>query len=223
MNRLIYPYDILINLSDLQNKLADQIIREDVTRNLEIVAGVDVSFSSNNRAVAAAVSIDLNSLNIVEQVFHEVELYFPYIPGFLGFREAEAMVSVLYNLEEGFDVAMVNGHGVLHPRGFGLASQVGLLIDTPTLGLAKSLTSGSYILQDVSLNEKLIKLVFHGDEVIGAYLNGYYLSVGHNISLKSAIKIVEKTSTYRTPEPLRQAHMLATETFKELIIKKKFN
>jgi deoxyribonuclease V len=116
---------------------------------------------------------------------------------------------------------MVNGHGILHPRSFGLASQVGLLIDKPTLGLAKSLTSGIYILQDVRLNGKLIKLVFHGERVIGAYLNGYYLSVGHKISLKSAIKIVENTSTYRTPEPLRQAHMLATETFKE-IIKKKF-
>jgi deoxyribonuclease V len=94
MNRLIYPYDINIILSDLQNKLADQIIREDVTQNLETVAGVDVSFSSNSSAVAAAVSIDLNSLNIVEQAFREVELYFPYIPGLLGFREAEAMVSV---------------------------------------------------------------------------------------------------------------------------------
>jgi deoxyribonuclease V len=221
MNRLIYPYDINIILSDLQNKLADQIIREDVTRNLETVAGVDVSFSSNSSAVVAAVSIDLNSLNIVEQAFREVELYFPYIPGLLGFREAEAMVSVLYDLEEGFDAVMVNGHGILHPRSFGLASQVGLLIDKPTLGLAKSLTSGIYILQDVRLNGKLIKLVFHGERVIGAYLNGYYLSVGHKISLKSAIKIVENTSTYRTPESLRQAHLLATETFKE-IIKKKF-
>jgi deoxyinosine 3'endonuclease (endonuclease V) len=67
----------------------------------------------------------------------------------------------------------LNGHGVLHPSGFGLASQVGLLIDTPTVGLAKSLTSGSYIVQNVRLNGKHIKLVFRGEDVVGAYLNGY--------------------------------------------------
>ncbi|HTX61211.1 MAG TPA: endonuclease V [Methanobacterium sp.] len=224
MNRFIYPYDLNINLTDIQNKLANQVIREDMAGSLERIAGVDISFAENNLAVAVAVSFDLENIELVEQATRKVELHFPYIPGFLGFREADAMVSVLNDLNKGFDAAMVNGHGVLHPRGFGLASQIGLLLDKPTLGLAKRLISGNYLKCNAKLNgEKTIELVMNGKDIEGAYLNGYYVSIGHKISLSQAINIVKKTSNYRTPEPLRAAHIQATKTFKDLLkIKKGF-
>jgi len=219
MNNFISPFDINTNLIYIQNKLAKKVITGDEDEIPEIITGVDVSFSKNNKAVAAAVSVDLETLKITEKITQEKELCFPYIPGLLGFREADAMVSVLKGLKEGFDVAMINGHGVLHPRSFGLASQVGLLTDKPAIGVAKSLTSGKYTVQDLSFNTKLsgAKPVVHGDEIIGAYMNGNYISVGHKISLERAVKIVENSSIYNTPEPLRQAHMLATEVFKNLL------
>lgn len=221
MNRLLnYPYDLNINLTDIQIALAKKIIKKDLTRNPENIAGTDVSFSKNNSAVVSAVLIDLDTLNIVEKSVREVELNFPYISGYLGFRESEAMVSVLKQLKTNPDVIMVNGHGIMHPRGFGLASQVGLQMDTPTIGLAKRLTGGKYIVKEVPSFEKMptsFKLVCQGKEIVGAYFNKYYVSVGHKISLRKAIKLIKSTSIYKTPEPIRQAHILATRVFKDLL------
>ena len=220
MNRFIYPYDLNINLTDIQIELAKQIIKEDSTGNPENIAGVDVSFSHNSVAVSAAVLIHLDTLNITEKVIREVELNFPYIPGFLGFRESEAMVSVLERLKTNPDVVMVNGHGILHPRGFGLASQVGLQMDLPTIGLAKRLTDGNYTTGDISsIKDKhpSFQLVKRGKKIAGAYINGYYVSIGHKISLSRVIQLVKATSIYKTPEPIRQAHILATNIFKDIL------
>ncbi len=219
MIKFHYPYDLNINLTDIQIKLAKQVIKEDGAGNPHNIVGVDVSFSRDNKAVAAAVLVDLKSLKIIEQVTREVELFFPYISGFLGFRETDAMVSVLRDLKSSFDVIMVNGHGILHPRGFGLASQVGLMMDKPTIGLAKRLIAGSHIKGYTSFNgDKLsVQPVVLENEIAGVYINGYYLSVGHKITLKTGIKLVRKTSIYKTPEPMRQAHILATKVFKDLL------
>ena len=220
MNRFNYPYDLNINLTDIQIELAKQVIKKDLTGNPKNIAGVDVSFTKNNTAVAAAVLLDLNTLNEVEKTIREVELDFPYIPGYLGFRESGAMVSVLKQLKIGPDVIMVNGHGILHPRGFGLASQVGLLMDKPTIGLAKGLTTGRYEIKDfksLKENQKSFQLVKKRKEILGAYIERYYVSIGHKISLTKAIKLLNATRIYKTPEPIRQAHILATKTFKDYI------
>ncbi len=215
-----YPYDLNINLANIQTELTDKVIREDVTENQDKIAGVDVSFSKDDRAVAAAVILDLKSLKIDEKVTREVVLSFPYIPGFLGFRESEAMVRALKKLKSSFDVIMVNGHGILHPRGFGLASHVGLLMDMPTIGLAKRLIAGNYIKRDISSfnrGKSPVQMVALEKEIIGAYMNGYYVSIGHKITLKTAVELVNETSVYKTPEPIRQAHILATEVFKDIL------
>jgi len=223
MNRFNYPYDLNINLTDIQIDLAEQVIKKDLTEKPENIAGVDVSFAENNTAVAAAVLLDLKTLNIVEKSTRKVELDFPYIPGYLGFRESGAMVSVLKQLKTSPDMIMVNGHGILHPRGFGLASQVGLLMDKPTIGLAKRLTMGKYKIKDIKSLEgkqKSFKLIKNGKEIVGAYIERYYVSIGHKISLNEAIKQAKAVSIYKTPEPIRQAHILATEAFKDYIKKK---
>lgn len=91
----MYPYDLNYNLANIQIKLAKQVIKEDIATNYQTIAGVDVSFSQNDKAVAAAVLMDRGTMEIKEKVTREVELTFPYIPGFLGFRESNAMISVL--------------------------------------------------------------------------------------------------------------------------------
>jgi len=209
----MYPYDLNYNLANLQIKLSKKVIKEDITIDHRMIAGVDISFSQDDMAVAAAVLIDRNTIKIKETVTREVELTFPYIPGFLGFRESRAMISILNDLKKDFDVIMINGHGILHPRGFGLASHVGVMMDAPTIGLAKRLIVGSHIEGDTASAQPII----FRNETVGAFINGYYVSIGHKISLKTALKIVKETSIYKTPEPVRQAHIHATKTFKNIL------
>ncbi|MDI6723864.1 MAG: endonuclease V [Methanobacterium sp.] len=198
-------------LGNIQNNLSKKIIEEDCFEDIESVVGVDISFSKDSFAVAAAVVVDFNTIEVLEEKTLEVEVLFPYITGFLGFREADAAVSVLKTLDSKFDVLMVNGHGIMHPRGFGLASHVGLLMDVPAIGVAKRLIDGNYKLYDNSL--KIIKIK---DKAVGACDKHKCISVGHKISLNTALSIVQKTSHFIMPEPIRSAHILATQTMKEL-------
>jgi deoxyinosine 3'endonuclease (endonuclease V) len=209
-------YNFTQLLFNIQAKLADRVIEEDCFVNLERVAGSDLSFSVNEKAVAAAVVLDLKKLELIEEKVLEVELFFPYMPGFLGIRESDAVVSTLNLLNTDYDVLMVNGHGIMHPRGFGLASQVGVLLDMPTIGVAKRLIGGTYINQATKSEHRkeAVQFIKNKNRSVGAFFRGNYLSVGHKISLKTALDIMKKTSIYKTPEPIRQAHILATETFK---------
>lgn len=206
-------FDITQNLGEIQNKLSREIIKEDSFQKIEKISGVDISFEKDNIATAAAVIIDIESLNVVEKKTLKVEMLFPYIPGFLGFREADATIELLKTLKSGYDVLMINGHGILHPRGFGLASHVGLMMDKPAIGIAKKLPPGKYKFK----TENDIKYILSGNKIVGAYIKGKYVSIGHKISLKSAIDIVLKISVFKMPEPIRKAHILATETMKNEI------
>ena len=204
-------------IANIQFSLADRVLEEDCFNSLDTVAGVDVSFSVDNRAIAAVVVLQLGDLEILEKRTLPVELFFPHIPGFLGVREADAVISVLNTLEHDFDVLMVNGHGVMHPRGFGLACQVGVLCDVPTIGVAKRLIDGRYIKRATQRHHAIgeFQLITENNNELGAFFKGKYASVEHKMSLKNALDIVEMTSVFKTPEPIRQAYILETETFKQ--------
>jgi deoxyribonuclease V len=203
-------------LTNIQYSLAEKVVEEDCFDILKTVAGVDISFSVKNEAVAAAVVLELEGLEIIEKKTLDVELFFPYMSGFLGIREVNAVISVVNTLEYDFDVLMVNGHGIMHPKGSGLASHVGVLLDVPTMGVAKRLIGGRYINQATQRDHanREVQLIKYDKRAVGAFFRGKYVSVGHKMSLKTALDIAIQTSIFKTPEPLRQAHMLATETFK---------
>ncbi|MGF7117295.1 endonuclease V [Methanobacterium oryzae] len=206
---------IFRRLANIQNNLSREIIDEDSFKDVKSVAGADISFSRDNFAIAAAVVIDFKTLEVLKKKTLEVELLFPYISGFLGFREVDAVISVLKILENNFDVLIVNGHGIMHPRGFGLASHVGLLMDKPTIGVAKRLIGGYY----KTYNDNLLKVIKFNGKSLGACNKQKCVSIGHKISLKTALNIVEKTSIFKIPEPIRQAHILATNTMKSKLSK----
>ena len=206
-------YNLTQKLADIQYSLSKKVIEQDSFEKLQRVAGVDVSFEKDSSAVAAAVVIDLDDLTVIEAKTMEVEILFPYISGFLGFREADAVISVLRKLSSDFDVLMVNGHGIMHPRGFGLASHVGLLMNMPTIGVAKRLIKGNY---KYTVDNSLKTIEFMNKSV-GACDKQKCISIGHKISLKTAVNIVIKTSIFKMPEPVRQAHILATNTMKDKI------
>ncbi|MGZ7159453.1 MAG: endonuclease V [Methanobacterium sp.] len=203
-------FNLMHELAEIQNKLSREIIKEDKFQIIKKVAGTDVSFEKNNTAIAAAVIIDFNTLKVLEEKTLKVELLFPYLPGFLGFREADGLISVLRTLENDFDILMVNGHGIMHPRGFGLASHVGLLMDVPTIGVAKRLIAGNYKFHD----ENSRKIVELNSKPVGACDRHNCVSVGHEISLKTSIQIVKEMSVFKMPEPIRHAHILATKVMK---------
>ena len=200
-------------LSNIQNDLSNEITEQDTFEDIKKIAGADISFSKDNWAIAAVVTIDYNTLEVLEEKTLKIELLFPYISGFLGFREADGTTSVLKTLENKYDVLMVNGHGIMHPRSFGLASHVGLLMDTPTIGVAKKLPPGKYKFKIVNG----IKYILSGNRTVGAYIKGKYISIGNKISLTTAINVILKTSLFKMPEPVRKAHILATETMKNEI------
>ena len=198
-------------LANIQNNLSKKIIEKDSFKNVGKIAGADISFSKDNFAIAAAVVINLDDLKILENKTMKVELLFPYMSGFLGFREADALISVLKKLNNDFDVLMVNGHGIMHPRGFGLASSVGLLLDKPTIGVAKRLIHGNYKLKD----DNSLKIIEFMNKPVGTCDRQKCISIGHKISLKTAVEFVQKTAIYKMPEPIRQAHILATKVMKD--------
>jgi deoxyribonuclease V len=176
------------------------------------VAGVDVAYAEQF-SFTAAMLLDYESLKPIEVQHARNIVKVPYRAGFLGFREAAIMVEAVEKLSKKPDVVLVDGHGLAHPRGFGLACHVGVMLDLPTIGIAKSLFYG-----EVHGNRILDK----GGHEIGAIINAkkkmLYVSIGHKISLNAAIRIVKHCTISNAPEPLRLAHQEATRMARRLKI-----
>lgn len=197
----------------LQEQLARQVREEPLQREPRLVAGLDVGVR-DTRARAAAVVVELPALRAVEQHTADSAVQFPYIPGLLSFREVPALAPVLAALTAVPDVLIVDGQGRAHPRRFGLACHVGLLLDHPTIGCAKSLLAGR--VEGPLPNERgAWAPVRDRGELIGAAVrtrpgvSPVYVSVGHRVTLEDAIAVVLRCTTrYRLPEPARLAHLL---------------
>ena len=171
--------------------MAGRVVARDDHGRIERVCGVDVSYRKNV-AHCSAVVTDLE-LNVIEQIDTQSPITQPYIPGLFMLREAGP---ILHTLEKAsYDLLLMDGHGQLHPRRCGLACFVGLTVDKPTIGVAKSRLCGIIAGGRVEL----------GGETVGKIVNGLYVSVGHRVSLDTAVSMVKKLSKNRMPEPLRLA------------------
>jgi deoxyribonuclease V len=187
----------------MQNEMAKKVISEH-TRNKEIIyiCGVDVAYR-NNIAYCSAVLMNKNTMEIKESVNLTLNVKHPYVPGFLMLRESEVIINILKPLENRFDLLLVDGHGVLHPRKCGLASYIGIIIDRPTIGVAKSILCGT-----VRANHFIdVDGVISGFKMIKEKKKPIYISVGHKINLINAIVIIKQLvrPKERIPEPLRLA------------------
>lgn len=201
----------------LQRELAKRIIREDRLGEVRHVAGVDMAINENNgMARAAVVLLSYPSLQIVEQHIYEEPVRMPYVPGLLSFREAPCVLGAFSQLRQRPDLVMVDGVGIAHPRRIGIASHLGLWLDLPTIGCAKSILTGHY--NKAALGEEAGSWVplLYNKEVIGAAVrtrtrvNPMFISLGHRISLETSIHYVLACSKgYRLPEPTRQADKLS--------------
>lgn len=199
----------------LQQRLRGEIVATGDPGDVRLVAGVDVSagrFGSRGRA--AVVVLEYPSLRAVEQSLEEAPVPFPYVPGLLSFREIPLLLPAFERLQRRPDLLLVDGQGVAHPRRFGLAAHLGLILGLPTIGCAKSRLIGSH--DDVP-DERGASVPLRADgETIGAVVRTrpgvkpLYISVGHRIGLRAAVDwVLRLTHGLRLPEPTRLAHEAA--------------
>lgn len=200
----------------LQKQLADQVLLQSaLPAPLDSVAGVDVSYQLHGKVFhAAVVVLDYRSLEHVETVTASAEVSFPYVPGLLSFRELPVVLQAFARLENIPDVILADAQGVAHPRRLGLASHLGLWLDLPTIGCAKSRLCGVH--GEPGPEKGCWAPLLDTGEEIGrvvrtrALVRPLYVSPGHKIGFDEAMEIVlHSCRRYRLPEPTRQAHLLS--------------
>ncbi|MEX0764569.1 MAG: endonuclease V [Nitrosopumilaceae archaeon] len=185
----------------IQEKLAKRVIIKDAVSKIKNICAVDVSYKKDT-AYCSAVVMDRKSLNQLEFVNTKISVKQPYIPGLLMLRESEPILHTVKKLKTDFQLLLVDGHGQLHPRRCGLACYLGITLDMPTIGVAKSLLCGSIKGSVVKLDGTIVGAVIQKKEK-----KKIFVSIGHKISLKSAVKIVDEMilDDQWLPEPLRIA------------------
>lgn len=202
---------------ELQKEMRSRVRIETLARKVETIAGADISFNKFSETVyAGIVVVRLPSLETIEEVGVVSRARFPYIPGLLSFREAPSVLEAWAKLKIEPDAVMFDGQGVAHPRRIGIASHVGLFLNRPTLGCAKSVLVGKYD-EPAAERGAWTPLVDKG-EIIGAALRTktrvqpVFVSPGHLIDLRSAIDLtLQSDGGYRQPEPTRRTHLLVNE------------
>ncbi len=200
----------------IQKQLQPEVITEDQLGEVQYVAGVDMGFEEEGTVSRAAVAVlSFPDLQLIEQAIARRPTTFPYIPGFLSFREIPAVLDALAQVSTTPDLILCDGQGIAHPRRFGIACHLGVLIDMPTIGVAKSFLVGKH--DELPQEKGNWQPLRHRGEIIGVVLrsrtgvNPVYVSPGHRISLPSAIDYVLRCTTkYRLPETTRWADKLAS-------------
>jgi deoxyribonuclease V len=200
------------NLEKEQIKLSKEIITRDDYKKITKVAGFGRAFLSN-KILAVVTVFDYRTKKIIESKFSVSELEFPYIPGLLSYRESKALIDAYNKLENEPDIVIVPAHGLLHPRKFGMASHIGLLIDKPAIGISKHLICGKVEEGKIYIEKSIVGSVIKTKE----HSNPIYLSIGHKISLGSAIDIIKRLTLYphKMPEPLHEANKIAKKLRKK--------
>jgi deoxyribonuclease V len=194
----------------IQDDLAKKVVLDDGFGRIEKVAGVDLAYDGNC-VFCAAVVLDYESLETIKKRCIKTKVSLPYMPNFLAFREAEPIAKAVKHLK--FDILMLDGHGIAHPRGIGVASHVGVLLEVPTIGVAKRILCGR--VEGKIERGKPAPLIHENRQIGYAYrtkdrTNPIYISPGHKVSLEASLRIVKQCiKDYKLPEPTRLAHMLA--------------
>ena len=204
---------------ELQAELASRVIADRPFAMPRFVAAADVSFGRYDKELAAAVvvvEIDGETARVVERVGVVRPIGFPYVPGLLSFREAPGLLDAFDEVLAPFEVVLCDGQGIAHPRRLGIASHLGLRLDRPTVGCAKSRLTGTYDEPGSARGDR--SPLMDGGETIGAVIrtknrvNPLFVSPGHRADLESSVALVLATSgRYRLPAPARLAHAFVNE------------
>ena len=201
---------------ELQRRWAERVVSCPIAALARWYAGVDVAFSKDGKnAIAGVVVWDSISHSCVESVVRRASLTFPYVPGLLSFREIPVVLRAFSAITQPVDVVLCDAQGRAHPRRFGLACHLGLWLDRPTVGCAKSRLCGEHA--EPQWRRGAVAHLIDKGEVVGAVVRTrdrvrpLYVSAGHLCDLESAIALtLAATPRYRLPEPTRLAHQLVT-------------
>jgi len=195
-----------------QEELREKIIVEDfLPEKIETVGGVDQAFiSEDNKVVSCAIVLAYPSMELIEERFSLMGVDFPYVPGLLAYREGPSVLAAYGKLENKPDVLLIDGQGIAHPRGVGIASHIGVVLDKPTIGVAKKRLVGEYTVPGkagecsrLTYNGKLIGFVLKTKEGC----RPLFISPGHKVSPEKALGIVSSCIRgHKLPEPVRIAH-----------------
>jgi len=202
---------------DLQTVLARKVRLQPLKYRPRTIAGLDCAFSRDKTSIAAVVVVmTYPALEILQTVSATAPVTFPYISGLLSFREAPVCLDAIAKLDRPPDLLLIDGQGIAHPRRLGLASHLGLFLDRPTIGCAKSRLIGDY--EPPGPDKGSFSPLMHNDQQIGAVLRTrtavkpLFISPGHKCTIDDAIKItLNCTTKYRLPQPTRTAHQLVTK------------
>jgi deoxyribonuclease V len=195
-----------------QTELASKIITSDSFEKIELIAGVDVVYVKDTAVCAIAVCD--KKMNLVESKYSVAETKFPYLPGYLFYREGPIIIETFHKLNKKPDILMCGNHGILHPRRLGSASHLGLILDIPTIGVAKNMLIGSLQGDSVIVDKE----VRAAQIVTKEHANPLFVSQGHRISLKKAVEIVKNSihPPHKLPEPLHIAHHISGREKKKI-------
>jgi len=193
----------LKKLKEIQKEIKSQIILKDGFSEIKTVAGFDISYTGN-KAFGACVVFNYRTKEIIERETAKAMVDFPYISTYLSFREFPLIEKLFKKLKNKPTVLMIDGNGILHPGGAGIASHAGVLLDIPAVGVAKTLLCGEVFGDRVMYDGKLIGIALKTGKG-----KPVYVSPGHKISYETAVTVVKEFCKYRIPEPTRQAHILS--------------
>jgi len=203
-----------------QMELSDRVRCVPFRKKITYVAGVDVSIKKD-KGIACVVVMDYTKLKQIDISIAKADITFPYIPGLLSFREGPVVIEAIKKLSIMPDVFIFDGQGIAHPRRIGIASHVGVLLDIPTIGCAKSVLCGEFEMPGTRKGS-WTPLVYNS-QIIGAILRTktdikpVVISIGHKIDLYTSIEIILNLCTkYRLPEPIRYAHIIAGKEIKKI-------
>lgn len=209
----IAPYEA----QTIQRDLARQVVVEDDHGDIRFVAGIEIGHSRfDDRLQVAVALLSFPELLLVERSVIEFRTKFPFVPDLLSFREVPAILQAMGELSRVPDLLMVDGPGIAHPKGLGVASHLGVVLDIPSIGCCKLNAVGSFVQPEVNAGSTT-SLVWQG-EIIGTVYRSknrvapLFVSCGHRLSRETAARIVrESCQGYRLPEPTRIASTLLSE------------
>jgi deoxyribonuclease V len=205
---------------ETQNLLASKVCHYDDFEEIKHVAGVDIAYDKNSDKMVSGIAIlDAKSLEVLETSTVRDHVQFEYIPGLLSFRELPAIAKALEQIKLTPDLIICDGQGLAHPRRFGVACHLGVVFNVPTIGCGKSRLIGEF--QQPDQERGSFSHLIHEKEIIGAVvrtqnkINPVYVSIGHRVTLDTAIKwVLHFAPHYRLPETTRAADHLVREALK---------
>ena len=215
---LSYENITIPEATQLQKDLRQRLDNNEYTLHIQKIAGADISLNLYSSTIyAGIILLSFPDLKPIAYSLVKAETHFPYIPGFLAFREVPALVQAWEQMTQKPDVLVVDGHGIAHPRRMGIAAHFGAVTGQPTLGCAKKILFGKFAEPAKEQGASTIIYDKHQAPLGHAFRSKtntlpVFISPGHKLGLKNSLEIIQQcTGKYRIPEPTRLAHNLVNQ------------